>query len=338
MKRRILSSLLLIGTIIHCLSVSAMQSDPSGFFTYIEQGNLEGITHALQNGFNVNATTGKLQQTALHIAAENGNGVIIQALLDNGADINVCDKRNQTPLFCAVGMGKKEAIKVLLSNGANPDAAADALGMPKFQEPIDLSISTVFDDRHRKITKMLALYGAYFKNTAYQLTSVLRNVSFKDQPLAGAIVCDDKPNPKIVWEAYIIQDKELKHAILAAAAREREEDLSRLLDLFQKSNPDLLKKTVHKAFTVAAFRSREHAIDLLWLLVKEDDKTVNKTFVMIQNLLKYATLTPEQRTSYQKTESKILSNRIYQNLLDSYFSALPRDIKAMAMEYYAKFS
>lgn len=312
-----------------------MQQDAT-HFRCIEKGDLESVTQALCNGFNVNTTAGTIQQTALHTAAEKGNGATIQVLLDHGADINTCDKQNQTALFCAVEMGRKGAVKVLLANGADPDLAANCLSI-KDHTPLDLSISTIFDSDDRKITKMLVLYGAYFKNTDYQLISVLKARCFKDQPLAVAVVLGDSPDPKIDWENYLITDKQLKHIIIAAAAKGREKNLSFFLSLC-KSRPNLFEKTVHKVFTIAALRTREDSIDLLLPIMQDDDKIVHKTFTVIQNLLKYATLSFSTRISYQKTESKILAARIHQNLPDSYFSKLPRDIKTMVMGYYAKFS
>lgn len=326
-KMRIIYALL-ASVMMHSVSILAMQQDATDFFAHIEQQRDRDLEER-QN-----------ELSALHTASERGYVTIIQDLLDQGVDINACDKSNRTALFRAVEMGRKEAVKVLLSNGADPDAAADALGMSKLQEPIDLSISTVFDDKQRKITKMLALYGASSKNTSYQLMSVLRNVSFKDQPWAAAVVCGEVDS-KIDWENYPTCDKEYKYIIIALAAKWvevakwTEKDGLLIFECFFKSKPDLLKKTGPKAFMIAVLRAREHTIDILWPFVKEDEKTVHKTFAVIQNLLKYATLSPEQRTSYQKTKNKILADRITQNFSDSYFSELSQDIRTMIMEYYA---
>ena len=67
------------------------------------------------------------KQTALHFAALNGNALIAELLVNNGASVNSIDHENWTPLDCALlggkGItftnidGKKAVAELLLSNG-----------------------------------------------------------------------------------------------------------------------------------------------------------------------------------------------------------------------------
>ncbi|PKS09158.1 hypothetical protein jhhlp_003772 [Lomentospora prolificans] len=66
-------------------------------------------------------------QTALHLAAENGNSEIVKLLLEQGASPNVRNSRNQTPLHCAAYDGHDSIVAVLLihteNNSGNQEVA-----------------------------------------------------------------------------------------------------------------------------------------------------------------------------------------------------------------------
>jgi ankyrin repeat protein len=68
----------------------------------------------------VNATYGVKRCTALHMAARRGNVEVIDALLDEGADIEARDSVGDTPLRRAVNCNKVDAAKLLLARGADP--------------------------------------------------------------------------------------------------------------------------------------------------------------------------------------------------------------------------
>lgn len=70
---------------------------------------IEKITPSIINKQN------DLGQTALHWAAYHGNRNIVQLLLDNGAQKNIVDKFEQTPLVFASSLGKSEVIPLFLS-------------------------------------------------------------------------------------------------------------------------------------------------------------------------------------------------------------------------------
>jgi truncated hemoglobin YjbI len=78
----------------------------------------------------VNAVHGSKRCTALHMAARRGNTVVIEALLDGGADIEARDSVGETPLRRAVNCDKVEAAKLLLARGANPHAAGSKMLTP----------------------------------------------------------------------------------------------------------------------------------------------------------------------------------------------------------------
>lgn len=68
----------------------------------------------------VNQIHGVKRCTALHMAARRGNVDVIDALLDDGADIEARDSAGDTPLRRAVNCNKVDAAKLLLERGADP--------------------------------------------------------------------------------------------------------------------------------------------------------------------------------------------------------------------------
>lgn len=59
--------------------------------------------------------------TLLHIAAGAPKPSLARYLLDNGADINARNRRDQSPLHAAARYGHREVVELLLSRGADPN-------------------------------------------------------------------------------------------------------------------------------------------------------------------------------------------------------------------------
>ena len=80
-----------------------------------------------------------LQNTALHLAAENGKTEAVRLLLKYGADPNKrrADENGRSPLHLAAGKGYPEVIEVLLANGANLNQTGN-MGMTALYRAITL--------------------------------------------------------------------------------------------------------------------------------------------------------------------------------------------------------
>jgi ankyrin repeat protein len=59
------------------------------------------------------------ETTSLHAASEMGDLVIMQSLLETGADVNERDEAYATPLVCASEEGRLEVAKLLIEYGAD---------------------------------------------------------------------------------------------------------------------------------------------------------------------------------------------------------------------------
>ena len=66
--------------------------------------------------------TGNHAETALHLAAKQGNIELVKMLLDYQADVQAKNLKGQTPLHHAAFQGKFENIQALLTNKANTEA------------------------------------------------------------------------------------------------------------------------------------------------------------------------------------------------------------------------
>jgi len=89
---------------------------------YYENELLTKITDALNKGEDINKIS-EYRSTYLHLAAGSNYRKCLRLLLDNGADVNFRDTRNEaTPLHSAVSFSKLAAVKILLENGADLEA------------------------------------------------------------------------------------------------------------------------------------------------------------------------------------------------------------------------
>jgi hemoglobin len=79
----------------------------------------------------INAAHGVKRCTALHMAARRGNSSVIEALLDEGADIEAPDSVGDTPLRRAVNCNQLDAARCLLARGADPDSIGSKALTPR---------------------------------------------------------------------------------------------------------------------------------------------------------------------------------------------------------------
>ena len=62
--------------------------------------------------------------TPLHVAASNGNDLVVEKLLVAGADVNIATKDSETPLHVAARYGEDAVVEKLLAAGADANTAA----------------------------------------------------------------------------------------------------------------------------------------------------------------------------------------------------------------------
>ncbi len=84
-----------------------------------KRGDLRTINELLSKTANVNTVDNKHGRTALIYASNSGYTEIVNTLLDNGADTNIADHKQNTALSLATRSGYTEIVKSLLAKGAN---------------------------------------------------------------------------------------------------------------------------------------------------------------------------------------------------------------------------
>ena len=90
-------------------------------FDACTQGNLDVVNALLDNGFNVNATD-EDDATALHLAAANGQEQVVRLLLVRGAAVDQANLAGWTPLLQAARNGHTAVAALLIQNHASVDA------------------------------------------------------------------------------------------------------------------------------------------------------------------------------------------------------------------------
>lgn len=104
--------------------LQAQDSETSGgaaaqrWFGMIAAGRADDVAAMIDDGFDINATMRDMG-CGLHCAVETGQDAVLELLTSRGADLNVRDGRNLTPLHFAAVKNRAEACRILLDAGAD---------------------------------------------------------------------------------------------------------------------------------------------------------------------------------------------------------------------------
>ena len=113
--------------------------------------DLEGVTFLVDQGADKDEIFGKLQETALCVAAAEGYLDIVMFLVEQGADMEKRDGGHWTPLMIASDAGQLDVVRYLFEQGADRDKAAND-GCT--------SLHYAADGGYTEIAKLLMVYGA----------------------------------------------------------------------------------------------------------------------------------------------------------------------------------
>lgn len=133
----------------------------------IFSGNTDVIRYLVNSGADVDHSSSKRKQTALHAAAIKGDTRLVQCLIDVGASLDVQDYLYKTPLLHAVQRNLQGCVKILIRNNCN-------VNLPGFVNGTRLSpLLVALLQSNLELTKMLILAGAKFEQTAIYQTYTL---------------------------------------------------------------------------------------------------------------------------------------------------------------------
>jgi ankyrin repeat protein len=123
--------------------------------TAVEQGNLDQVTSALNQGANPNRGDSD-RGYPLITAVQRGQTEIVQALLNHGASPNVTLDEGYSPLINALMSQQAAIVKLLLEHGANPNQVAAGV------TPLALAI----DNNDAAMVRLLLNHGADRQQTS----------------------------------------------------------------------------------------------------------------------------------------------------------------------------
>ena len=90
------------------------------FYKPQDAKTIENVKTLIRNGADVNTQpTFTFLKPLIHTATEYNDIELLQFLISNGADTNLVDNNQKTPLFLAIRNKFEEGIKILIDNGSN---------------------------------------------------------------------------------------------------------------------------------------------------------------------------------------------------------------------------
>lgn len=133
----------------------------------IFSGDTEVVRYLINSGADVDHSSAKRKQTALHAAVIKGDSRLVQCLIDSGASLDIQDYLYKTPLLHAVQRNLHDVVKTLILNNCN-------VNLPGFVNGTRLSpLLVALLQSNLEITKMLLLAGAKFEQMAIYQTVTL---------------------------------------------------------------------------------------------------------------------------------------------------------------------
>lgn len=103
-------------------------------------GHVLATLALLADGANINLRYNTSKSTVVHVAAQKGNDVILEAAIEHGADVNAADVYKDTPLHEAGSFNNVGAIDVLVDAGANMAARNGSGCTPLHHAAIDVRL------------------------------------------------------------------------------------------------------------------------------------------------------------------------------------------------------
>ena len=132
----------------------------SNLIDAIKRGDNETAIALLASNLDPNLKENdKYGWTALLYAQENHNLDLVEALIAKGADVNLGDSSNRTPLICASRLGDTRIVQSLLDAGADVNAV-DSIGWTALNQARHQLCESNGDECYLDIIKLLEQAGA----------------------------------------------------------------------------------------------------------------------------------------------------------------------------------
>ncbi len=109
----------------------------------LHRGSIDALQHLLTDGTDINARDGR-GQTALMVAATEGQGHVVEWLVEHGAALDHTAKYGLSALMLAVVRGHVDIVRTLTAAGA--DVSLRGTGAPGFGDKTALDLATARND------------------------------------------------------------------------------------------------------------------------------------------------------------------------------------------------
>lgn len=148
-------------------------------------GHVELVKFLLERGANVHAADGS-GDTALHrVGNEDNPGELVDTLVAAGAEVDVLNNTDETPLFWAACRGNCQVVERLLVHGANVHARALFDETPMHQ---------IGNGPVEELVDLLLRYGAEIGARAEDGSTPIHNAAFSLSPRAVKVLLDRGAN------------------------------------------------------------------------------------------------------------------------------------------------
>ncbi len=280
-----------VGEISSLISGHSEFKERVAIFLAVEDGDLEAVREALEEGADVNSRVGVITEyegsnkysfkegdnTPLHWAVnEEVNYQIVELLIEKGADVNAVGEGETTPLHKAAYWDHKDVAELLINNGADVNAEGK-----QGETPFDSAILGRNDE----------------------ISEILRNHGGKHGSIHGAVAGGDFNAVKQFLEEGIEVDlrveNEFRLTLLNIAVTYNQIDIAKLLIA---EGADFNAKT-EQEWTPLMFAAVVGSIELVELLIAEG-ADVNAMSASLETALDAAETEIESDTPEQK-EAKI---------------------------------
>lgn len=176
----------------------------SDLWRFAALGNVDGIQQLIQRGTDLDALDPIYSMSALGMASVYGQPAVVQALIDGGADLNVRNAEQGTPILGAAFFGRTNCLQILLDHGADPVLANQDGVTPIFatygnrqttQMIADLlQMDIDLDEVDQGRLACRPLLGPYFPG--FVPPTPAEPVSDSDEALINAIAVGDLPEAR----------------------------------------------------------------------------------------------------------------------------------------------
>jgi uncharacterized protein len=147
-------------------------------------GSVDAVRMLLIAGAQVNARENWNGQTALHWAAAEGHGAVVEALIEGGVDIRQRSNAGSTPFMFAVRKGDMRSVRALLAAGADVNQKRPDLATPLLvaiinghEDLVDLLLDKGADPNAEGGSTDLSVQGS----RARPIKITLKTPSYRDQ-------------------------------------------------------------------------------------------------------------------------------------------------------------